>query len=357
MDLHEIGWDETHRRHFEACGEAGTVPGRVARVDRASYRLMCETGELTAVLAGRLADGEGTLLPVVGDWCALAPPQQAGPGVVRAVLPRRTVFSRRAAGRATAEQVLAANIDLAFLVTGLDADYSLRRIERLLALAWESGAEPVVVLNKADLCDEVPARLAEVGRIAPGATTVALSAATGEGLAQLRALVARGRTIAFLGSSGVGKSTLVNHLLGTERMATRAVRARDGRGVHTTTHSELIVLPEGGVLVDSPGLREVGMWVGEEALAATFTEIAELAGACRFTDCTHRTEPGCAVRAAVESGQLDGERLASFHKLQREAASAARRADEHTRRQYEKKTYGSYRRWLKEKRRLEGEGR
>jgi ribosome biogenesis GTPase len=358
MDLADLGWDDGFARDFDACTEPGTVPARIARADGSSYRVFAggthDAGECLAVLAGRLTANDEAPVPVVGDWCALLPSVQGGPAVVRAVLPRRTVFARKSSGRNSGGQALAANVDVAFLVTGLDADFSLRRIERLLALAWESGARPVVLLNKSDVCDEVPARLAQTAGVAPGVTTIALSAARGEGIDEVRSFIPPGRTVVFLGSSGVGKSTLVNRLLGTEKMKTNETRARDGRGMHTTTHRELMMLPAGGVLVDTPGLREVGMWAGEEALEATFEDIVELAAGCRFTDCAHDTEPGCAVRAAVESGELDAARLASYHALQREAASAARRADEHLRRQYERRTMGKWRKQIKDKRRMEG---
>ncbi len=350
MDLGEIGWDAAFERQFAAFGKDKLVPARVCRVDRDRYRVIAEDREFEAVAASRRRDDPGQVRhPTVGDWCAARLPELDGPGVIDSVMPRRTVFARRAAGRATREQAVAANVNVAFLVTGLDEDYSLRRIERLLALTWESGARPVVVLNKADACDCVEERLAEVAGVAPGADVKATSATTGAGLDELRAYVGPGVTVVFLGSSGVGKSTIINRILGYDRLKTAPVRADDSRGRHTTTTRELIVLPAGGVLIDSPGVREVGMWVGEGALDATFAEIADLAGGCRFSDCSHDHEPGCAVRAAVERGEINSARLASFHGLRREAASTARRAEEHLRRDFEKRTYGKWRKELKKR--------
>jgi ribosome biogenesis GTPase len=346
--LEDIGWDAELERRFAALAGDGRVPARVCRVDRDRLRVIAAAGEFVAVVASRASGGAGPArYPTVGDWCAFRPPESGGPGVIDSVMPRRTIFNRRAAGRATHEQAVAANVDVAFLVTGLDEDYSLRRIERLLALAWESGARPVVVLNKADACDCVEKRLAEVTGAAPGADVIATSAVTGAGLDELRAFIDPCVTVVFLGSSGVGKSTIINRLLGRDRMRTAPVRSDDSRGRHTTTARELIVLPSGGVLIDSPGVREVGMWVGEAALEATFAEIAELAGECRFSDCSHDHEPGCAVRAAVERGDVDSGRLASLHRLRREAANASRRAEEHLKRDFEKRTYGKWRKEMK----------
>ena len=351
MGLDELGWDAAFEQQFDALAGDNLVPARVSRVDRDRCRVIAVAGEFEASVRSRKQDAsEGArLLPTVGDWCAARPPEHAGPGVIESVLPRRTAFTRRAAGRATREQAVAANVDVAFLVTGLDADYSLRRIERLLALTWESGARPVVVLNKADLCDNVTERLAEVTGIAPGANVRAVSATTGAGLDELGTFIGRGMTVVFLGSSGVGNSTIINRILVYDRMKTAPVREDDNRGRHTTTRRELIVLPAGGVLIDSPGVREVGMWVGEEAIDTTFAEITALAAGCRFSDCSHDHEPGCAVHAAVERGEIDAERLASFHRLRREAASTARRAEEHLRRDFEKRTYGKWRKELKKR--------
>jgi ribosome biogenesis GTPase len=346
--LHALGWSPTLERFYEACGESGAVPVRVVRAERTVWTVAGESGEFAATIAS----GRVNERPVVGDWCAATVSDRDGHGVIRAVVPRVTSLARSAAGRGSSPQVMAANVDVAFLVTGLDANYNLRRIERLLALTYDGGATPVVVLNKADLCDDVYSRSAEVERIARGTKVVALSAQSGDGLDGIRGLLEAGRTYVFLGSSGVGKSTIINRLLGREHMETSETRAKDGKGRHTTTHRELIVLRCGGVLIDSPGVREVGLNVSEEAIDATFDEIGRLANGCRFGDCTHTQEPGCAVIAAAESGELDPARLANYHRLRREAESAARRANEHERRSFEKRRFGSYRKWAEEWRKL-----
>jgi ribosome biogenesis GTPase len=292
-------------------------------------RVRSAGGERLAGLAGRLrlALRRPEERPAVGDWVALRSREGPGRTLVHAVLPRRTAFVRRAAGDQTVQQVLAANVDTVFLVMGLDRDYNPRRIERALVLAWESGAEPVIVLNKTDLSDEVEACRAEVEAAAPGVPVVALSAKRSEGLGDLGPWLRRGRTVALLGSSGVGKSTIVNRLLGEERQRTREVRESDQRGRHTTTHRELLALPGGGLLIDTPGLREIQLWATEEGLAAAFDDVETFAAGCRFRDCAHEAEPGCAVRAAVAEGRLLPERLASFHKLRAELRSLEIRED------------------------------
>jgi len=319
MSLHALGWNSRWEETFTPYRDRGLEAARVAREDRGRYLLLHAAGARPAELAGRLrheAQGRAEL-PAVGDWVAM----RSGDGelgVIAAVLPRASAFVRKVAGETTEEQVVAANVDTVFLVAGLDGDLNLRRIERYLAAAWESGAEPVVVLNKADLVEDLEARVVEVESVAPGVPVIAVSALAHQGLEGLGSWLAPGRTVALLGSSGVGKSTLLNALLGEERQDTGAVRADDSRGRHTTTRRELVPLPGGALLLDTPGMRELQLWGGEESLAGTFPDVTELASDCRFRDCRHEGEPGCAVRAAVESGVLDATRLDSWHKLQRE---------------------------------------
>ena len=327
--LEELGWTPALADHFEPFAREGLAAGRVAVVHRDLCGVYTPMGELWAEVSGRLRHEAASRaqLPVTGDWVALRPRPSEGRATVLAVLPRRSVFSRKAAGAATEEQLVAANADTLFLVCGLDHDFNLRRIERALVLAAESGAEPIVVLAKVDLCDEADARAADVRGIAPAVAVHAVSSVTGEGLAGLAPYVAAGRTVALVGSSGAGKSTLVNRLLGREAQATAAVRAHDSRGRHTTTRRELIPLAGGGWVIDTPGLRELQLWADEEALPAAFADVDAVAAACRFRDCRHESEPGCAVRAALADGRLAADRFASFLKLRKELRRLALRQD------------------------------
>jgi len=328
--LHDLGWDDGWQGAFAEHEAGDLVPGRVCLEQRGSWHVLTAGGERPASLAGRVRHAAAGRpdLPVVGDWVALTVADGDEAVRIEAVLPRRSAFVRRLAGATAEAQVLAANLDVVFLVSGLDADYNPRRIERAVTLAWESGARPVVVLNKADLCDDVEARLAEVAGIAPGVPVHATRGLEGGGLEVFTAELRRGVAGALLGSSGVGKSTIINRLLGREALATAAVREHDSRGRHTTTHRQLFVLPSGGLLVDTPGLREFGLWGEGSGLGATFADIDALAPDCRYRDCRHADEPGCAVRQAVEEGRLDPERLASFHKLAKELAFLHRQVDQ-----------------------------
>jgi ribosome biogenesis GTPase / thiamine phosphate phosphatase len=329
--LGELGFTAAHALAFRAQGEAGLVPGRVVAGHTRYLRVATAEGEVLAELAGSLRHQTRSPedRPAVGDWVALRPGAEAGSATIQSVLPRRATFVRRAAGARTVAQVLAANVDTVFLVMGLDGDFNLRRLERALVLAWESGASPVVLLNKADLCPDVEERRGEVGRIAGGVPVCVVAAKPGAGLEALAPWLLPARTVVLLGSSGVGKSTLVNRLLGREKQKTREViESADQRGRHTTTHRELIELPGGALLIDTPGLRELQLWADDGAgLAAAFDDVSTFATSCRFTDCGHGGEPGCAVRAAVADGRLDSERLDSYLKLQAEVRSLEIRED------------------------------
>jgi ribosome biogenesis GTPase / thiamine phosphate phosphatase len=316
MFLESIGADAAVHKLFQPYAARGLVLARVAVSQRDRYQLFTPEGELPAEAAGalryRTPDAAG--MPVTGDWvCArVVDPFSA---IVEAVLPRKSLFSRRAAGRREDEQPVAANVDLVFLVCGLDGDFNLRRLERYMTLAAEAGAEPVVVLNKADLCPDMETRLAETAAVARGAPIVQATTRTPTGLDGLRAFLAYGRTVALLGSSGVGKSAIVNGLLGEERFRTREVRESDSRGRHTTTSRELIPLAGGGALIDTPGMRELQLWAGQESVDWTFEEIAEIATACRFRNCSHSGESGCAVARAIADGVVSDERWNSYRKL------------------------------------------
>jgi ribosome biogenesis GTPase len=330
MSLTAFGWTPHWQTHFTPHDADGLAPGRVISEHRNAWFIATAHGELLAEISGRLRhDAQSRAdLPAVGDWVAAQCLPAEGKAVIRAILPRRSHFRRLAAGARTEQQVLAANVDTVFLVSGLDGDFNLRRIERYLTQAWESGASPVILLNKADLCPDVERRVAQVRDRAVGAPVHVLSAARHEGLDELRPYLAPGKTVVFLGSSGVGKSSIVNALLGEERLATNPVREHDSRGRHTTTRRELFLLPGGALVIDTPGLREIKVWGDESGLRQTFEDVEAFARDCRFRDCSHTGEAGCGVRAAIERGELSEERLESYQKLQRELARLAHRQGE-----------------------------
>ena len=307
--LHALGWNAELTEAFTAVAPPESRPARVSRVDRAGVTVITDTGPQTAVLAGRLFHQSGTQI-AVGDWVVLEDSR------VIAILPRRTVLQRADTGAETVEQAIAANVDVVFVVASLSAKLRPGRIERYLSLVWSSGAEPVLVLNKADACADLESAMRTATGIATGARVYAVSAQDGAGLDVLAGECSGNRTCALIGPSGVGKSTIINRLAGQDTVATGAVRD-DGKGRHTTTWRELIPLPGGGALLDTPGLRGLALW---DAGDGTFTDIAELTEQCRFTDCERRTEPGCAVLAAIDSGAVDADRLQRYRKMQREQA-------------------------------------
>lgn len=331
LDLRRIGWDAAFADAFAQYAADGLVPGRVALEHTHIYRVLTADDDLLARVSGRLRHRAGARadFPGVGDWVAIEPSRHAGDARIRAVLPRRSRFSRRAAGDSTEEQIVAANIDTVFLVAGLDGDFNPRRIERYLMVATDSGASPVVVLNKADLVTDPAASAAVVAALAPGVPVHVISCRIPETLVPLREHLGVGRTGALLGSSGVGKSTIANRLVGYDLLATREVRVADSRGRHTSTSRQLVLLPDGGgVLIDTPGMRELQLWDTGDGLLGTFTDIEDLAASCRFRDCRHRQEPGCAVRAAIARGDVTAGRLDSYLKLQDEQAHQTRQMDQ-----------------------------
>jgi ribosome biogenesis GTPase len=316
MFLESLGANEAVLRLFQPFAATGLALARVAVSQRDHYQLFTAQGIIPAEASGALwyRALEFAEMPVVGDWVAarMVSPSLA---IVEAVLPRRTLFARRSAGRREDRQPVAANIDLVFLVCGLDGDFNPRRLERYLVLSAEAGCEPVVVLNKTDLCPDLDRRVAETAAVAGAAPIIPASTRTPDGLNGLRAWLAHGRTVALLGSSGVGKSAIVNALIGDPRLRTNDVRESDSRGRHTTTHRELIPLPEGGAVVDTPGMRELQLWAGQESLESTFDEIARIASECRFRNCAHSGESGCAVAQARAEGVVSEERWQSYRKL------------------------------------------
>lgn len=327
--LEKYGWTQHFADGYEKYARSGYIPGRVILQQRGSYSIMTEQGEVHARPTGRLlheADDIGQ--PCVGDWVALLMDKKAGIGTVQAILPRHTAFVRRAiedASRAT--QIIAANVDVAFIVTSMNADMNLRRIQRYLAATRQSGARPVVVLTKSDLCDYPQAKVDEVAALDTACPVIAVSAMTGAGLDDVLAQFNAGETCVLIGSSGVGKSTLVNTFLNEERMVTKEVRENDDQGRHTTSHRELLVLPGGRMMVDTPGIREVGLIDNEEGVSEVFDDVEQLIQACRFSNCGHTKEPGCAVQGALKTGDLSADRWDHYTKLTTELAEAAQKAE------------------------------
>jgi len=323
--LERYGWSEKLQREYAI--EPGLLPARVIIQQRGLYVVACALGEMTASLAGRFmqnaTDGD---FPVAGDWVAVAARPSEGRATIKQLLPRAGVFRRRAAGPGPPRvQVVAANVDIALLLASLNADLSVRRMERYLAAAWEGNTDPVVVLTKSDMCDDIEPLKAAIEAVAFGAPVHVISALTGEGLADLARHLTVGKTAVLLGSSGVGKSTLVNALAGKTLMQTQAVVGSDSLGRHTTTHRELILLPSGALILDTPGMRELGLYDADSGVSTAFADVETLATACRFHDCRHGSEPGCAVQAALADGTLDRARWNAYGKLQRELAFEERK--------------------------------
>ncbi len=317
----ELGWTSSLQHSFDQLTQPDLVPARVISVLKNHYRIRAEAGERLARLSGRCSFEVATRseLPAVGDWVVIET-TDADRAVIHQVLPRPTKISRKVAGREVEEQVIAANVDTVFIVSALTHEFNLRRIERYLTLVWDSGAQPVIILNKADLASDIAATSADLALIAPGVPVHIMSAAENSGLDALQRYLVSGQTVAFIGSSGVGKSTIINRLLGSEVQPTLPVREHDDRGRHTTTSRELFTLPGGGMVIDTPGMRELQLWHIDEGLGGAFDEIEQIATGCRYRDCAHKSEPGCAVRDAVDAGLLERGRLENFFKLQAEQA-------------------------------------
>lgn len=325
MNLKDLGWNDD----LQLVKPDGYSVGRVALEHKKMYRIFTEAGELLGEVSGKFrfeATGREDF-PAVGDWVAISERAEEGKATIHSVFPRLSKFSRKVAGRTTEEQIVAANVNTVFLVNALNNDFNVRRIERYLIMAWESGATPVIVLSKADLCDDVASKVAEVEGVAFGVPTFVVSVQEHTGLEALAPYFQPGQTVALLGSSGAGKSTLTNYFLGKEKQLVQEIRQGDDRGKHTTTHRELVVLPKGGIIIDTPGMRELQLWEAEDSSEQVFHDIHELQEQCRFNDCKHQTEPGCAVKRAIDEGILPQARFDSFLKLQKELAYIARKED------------------------------
>jgi len=332
MDLNLLGWNDDYKRLWKKEKNKNYYPARVSRQDRKEFEIISEFGVQRALSRGKLhtSDKQISLSPVVGDWVAVSKKSSEPLCVIHSVLPRQSSISRKVAGSITRQQLLAANIDIIFLINSLDKEINLRRIERYLTQAWGTGARPVIILNKADLTRDKDGQLEKVRSVAGEAAVHAVSALSDQGLAAITGYFSAGKTVSFMGPSGVGKSTIVNRLLGTEKMKVKATHEATGEGRHTTTHRELIVLPDGGLIIDMPGIREIQLWGDEEKLKGSFADVDQLSKNCRFRNCRHQSEPGCAVLSALETGTLSAERYGSYLKLKEEFSKLQERKKQMT---------------------------
>ncbi|QOR65131.1 ribosome small subunit-dependent GTPase A [Cytobacillus suaedae] len=329
MNLQTLGWNEFFNNEFTKYTEQNYSVGRIALEHKRMYRIFTEEGDLLGEVSGKLRHNSISRedYPAVGDWVLISPRYEEGKATIHGILPRFSKFSRKVAGMTTEEQIVATNVNTLFLVNALNQDFNLRRIERYLLMAWESGANPVIVLTKSDLCNDIEEKLKQIETVALGVPVHAVSVKDDSGINQLDTYLVEGQTVALLGSSGAGKSTLTNRLIGVEKQLVKEIREGDDRGKHTTTHRELIVVPTGGIIIDTPGMRELQLWDAEDSLSHSFEDIETLAENCYYRDCTHGNEPQCAIVEAISDGSLDEERYKSYVKLQKELAYLERKND------------------------------
>lgn len=322
IDLKELGWNSFFERHFIKYNQQNTIyrPARIISAQRHIYSVLCEYGELKGEITGKFRYEVQSIekYPAVGDWVGITKKEQEDKAIIYFVLPRKTSLSRKTPGIKTEEQVICANIDTSFLVTTFDRDFNLRRIERYLSLIWDSGANPVIILNKADLCTDIETFIREVESVSPGIPILCMSALEKSGIGQIYNYLKEGKTVVFLGSSGTGKSTIINCLLEAPKQATNTLRD-NGKGRHTTSYRELFMIPDRrGMVIDNPGMREIQLWANESIIEKTFVDIEDLSQRCRFNDCSHTKEPDCAIKEALEEGSLEPKRLESYFKQKRE---------------------------------------
>jgi ribosome biogenesis GTPase len=353
VHLQKLGWNSEFQNQFSLLNLNNCIPARIAEENKGLYRVFCEPGELIATLTGRIRfrAEERTDLPVIGDWVAITPRVSEGRATIEAIVPRKSILSRKEAGKGLNKQVIAANLDYIFVVTSLNQDFNERRIERYLSIVWDSGSQPVLLLNKADLCSTSDTFRDLAQNVAHAVPVLTLTAIKGEGIAQLTRYLEGNRTAAFIGSSGVGKSTIINALLGSPVLRVHDIRESDDRGRHTTTSRQMILLPNEGIVIDTPGMRELGLWDSTTGLSRTFPELEELSSRCRFRDCNHKGEPGCAIAEAIEEGMITADRLESYHKLQAELQFIERKTSYQARRSAKmlaKRTARAMKRFYKE---------